>query len=93
MNERTSSSSISNKQAIEPKKIILLIFGVLAYFSVMVLNTASTAKTVSILMLLCAIVVIFMKWSVIRSRLSVPFIVLTLWVTMNGISTLHSIIV
>ena len=91
MNERTSSSSISNKQAIEPKKIILLILGVLAYFSVMVLNTASTAKTVSILMLLCAIVVIFMKWSVIRSRLSVPFIVLTLWVTMNGISTLYAV--
>ena len=92
MNQNPNSSSIySDKQIIETKKIILLILGVLAYFSVMVLSTASTAKTVSILMLLCAIVVIFMKWSVIRSRLSIPFMVLTLWVTMNGISTLYAV--
>lgn len=89
MNENTSSSAIKHK--IEPKKVILLILGIVVYFAIICLSSAATAKTVSILTLICAVIVMFIKVDTIKNRLSLPFIALTLWVAMNGISTFYAV--
>lgn len=73
------------------KKLILLIIGIFFYFSIICLSSITTAKMVALIASICAVVTLIFKIKVIKNRLSVPFIAITLWIIMNGISTFYAV--
>ena len=90
--EKTLDEFISNdiKKA-NIKKTILLIVGIFVYFSIICLSSVTTSKMVALITSICAIVTLIFKIKVIKDRLSVPFIAVTLWIIMNGISTFYAV--
>ncbi|HIY21339.1 MAG TPA: O-antigen ligase family protein [Candidatus Flavonifractor merdigallinarum] len=64
---------------------------ILLLFLVACLGSASTAKGVAMAAALCGMVALVFRHKQVTARLSVPFLVLSLWVIMNGVSTLYAI--
>lgn len=64
---------------------------ILVFFLVICLSSVSTAKGIAMVAAICAIAALVFRHKQFASRLSVPFLVLSLWVTMNGISTLYAV--
>ncbi len=82
---------LADKQNIDIKKIIMLILGIIVYFSAICLSSAGTAKKVALITSICSIAVLIIRFRVVKTRLSIPFIALTLWVIANGISTIYAV--
>lgn len=73
-----------------PRGVILtFLLGVL-FFAVVCLSAVDTIKWMGMILLIAAIAVIWLKFSVVRERIGVPLIALTLLAVMNGISTLYA---
>lgn len=60
------------------------------FFFLLCLSSPSTIKTVGMILLLGGIGTILFRISVLRERITLPFLFLCLWVLMNGISTLYA---
>lgn len=60
------------------------------FFLVLCLNSVSTAKGVALLAVIGAVAALVLRHKQVAARLSVPFLALGLWVTLNGISTLYA---
>lgn len=69
-------------------QIAALIFG---FFLVVCLNGVSTAKWVALFITICGVVVLVFRHKQFVARLSVPFLALSMWVILNGVSTLYAI--
>lgn len=63
---------------------------ILVFFLVICLCSASAAKGVAMVAAICAIAALMFRHKQVVARLSVPFLALSLWVIMNGISTLYA---
>ncbi|MBM6885166.1 O-antigen ligase family protein [Pseudoflavonifractor phocaeensis] len=64
---------------------------ILIFFLVVCLSSASTAKGVALVAAICAIAALVYRHKQFAARLSIPFLALSLWVIMNGISTLYAV--
>lgn len=64
---------------------------ILVFFLVICLSSVSTAKGVAMVAAVCAIAALVLRHKQFVARLSVPFLALSLWVIMNGISTLYAV--
>ncbi|MBM6721501.1 O-antigen ligase family protein [Pseudoflavonifractor phocaeensis] len=64
---------------------------ILIFFLVICLSSASTAKGVALVAAICAIAALVYRHKQFAARLSIPFLALSLWVIMNGISTLYAV--
>lgn len=64
---------------------------ILVFFLVICLSSVSTAKGIAMVAAICAIAVLVFRHKQFVARLSVPFLTLSLWVIMNGISTLYAV--
>ena len=68
-------------------RMAVLIF---VFFLVICLSSVSTAKGVALVAAICAVAALVFRHKQFVARLSVPFLTLSLWVVMNGISTLYA---
>lgn len=88
-NTRKSASSLSmtgwSLREIGPIAGLILLF-----FLVTCLSSATTAKGIALVAALCGIAALIFRHKQVAARLSVPFLALSLWVIMNGISTLYA---
>ena len=88
-NTRKSASSLSmtgwSLREIGPIAGLILLF-----FLVTCLSSATTAKGIALVAALCGIAALVFRHKQVAERLSVPFLALSLWVIMNGISTLYA---
>lgn len=75
----------------DPKGIGLMAALMVVYFLMICLSSASTAKGIAMVAAICAIAVLVLRHKQIAARLSIPFLALSLWVIMNGISTLYAV--
>ena len=64
---------------------------ILIFFLVICLSSVSTAKGVALVAAICAIAALVYRHKQFAARLSIPFLALSLWVIMNGISTLYAV--
>ena len=64
---------------------------ILAFFLVICLSSVSTAKGIAMVAAICAIAALVLRHKQFVARLSVPFLALSLWVIMNGVSTLYAV--
>ena len=64
---------------------------ILIFFLTICLSGDSTAKWVAVVAAVLGIAAVAFRYRQVAQRLSVPFLVLSLWVIMNGISTLYAI--
>ena len=62
----------------------------LVYFLVICLGSVSTAKGIALIAAFCAVAALAVRHRQVAARLSVPFLVMSLWVIMNGVSTLYA---
>ena len=74
-----------------PKQLGIMAGLTVAYFLFICLNNLSTAKGVALFVTLCAVAALVIRYKQIRERLSIPFLALSAWVILNGISTLYAI--
>lgn len=63
---------------------------ILLFFLVTCLSSTATAKGIALVAALCGIAALVFRRKQVAARLSVPFLALSLWVIMNGISTLYA---
>lgn len=75
----------------DPKGIGLMAVLIVAYFLMICLSSVSTAKGITMVAAICTIAVLLLRQKQFTARLSVPFLALSLWVIMNGISTLYAV--
>lgn len=75
----------------DPKGIGLMAVLIVAYFLMICLSSVSTAKGITMVAAICTIAVLVLRQKQFTARLSVPFFALSLWVIMNGISTLYAV--
>ncbi len=75
----------------EPRHALLmsLLFGVL-YFLILSLSGIDTIKTVVLILAALTLVIMAFRRDLLRERLSIPFLVLALFVLMDGISTFYA---
>lgn len=64
---------------------------ILVFFLVICLSSVSTAKGIALVAAICAIATLVFRHKQFVARLSLPFLALSLWVIMNGISTLYAV--
>ena len=74
-----------------PKQLGIMAGLTVAYFLFICLNNLSTAKGIALFVTLCAVAALVIRYKQIRERLSIPFLALSAWVILNGISTLYAI--
>ena len=70
--------------------IYALLFGCL-YFLALCLNASDTIKTTALVLAAVGVLVMFFHRDVFRERLCIPFLALTLFVLMDGISTFYAL--
>ena len=88
-NTRKSASSLG-LAGWSPREIGPIAGLILLFFLVMCLSSVSTAKGIALVAALCGIAALIFRHKQVAARLSVPFLALSLWVIMNGISTLYA---
>lgn len=88
-NTRKSASSLG-RTGWSPREIGPIAGSILLFFLVICLSSPSTAKGIALLSALCGIAALVFRHKQVTARLSVPFLALSLWVIMNGISTLYA---
>lgn len=91
MHQVSHETTLEMNTKLDIKKVVLLVFGVFFYFMLIALNGVTTAKNIAITCVVLAVIIVTHTWSTIRNRLSVPFMVLTFWVILNGISTFYAV--
>ena len=67
-----------------------ILFGIVFFF-VVCLGCADTIKTTVMVIAVCALLVIAARFRVLRERIHWPFIALTLYVIMDGVSTFYAV--
>ena len=73
------------------KETGLIVGLILIFFLVICLSSVSTAKGVALVAAICTIAALVYRHKQFAARLSIPFLALSLWVIMNGISTLYAV--
>ena len=72
------------------KGIGLMAVFIVGFFLTICLNSVSTAKGIALLLSICAVAALVFRHKQFAARLSIPFLALSLWVILNGISTLYA---
>lgn len=62
-----------------------------SFFLVTCLSSATTARGIALVAVLCGITALVFRHKQAAERLSIPFLALSLWVIFNGICTLYAI--
>lgn len=82
---------VSSSAALPLKKSWPILVIMVLSFLAICLSSASTAKYIAVMMLFPTIVIIFIRISTLRSRMTLPFAAVTLWVLLSGISTFYAV--
>ena len=72
-----------------PRMLLCLPLSVVFFFVVCLFST-STVKRAALILVALTLVLVLLRFSKLRSRVTVPFIALALYVLMNGMSTLYA---